>query len=150
VTPGRANAWWRRLGHVLLAIRSVRIYRCDGCRFPNIMAGAHSSTCMFVEFSPKRRERSSHLRGGSENRTVVPHVEFVFHASHHTVGRDLGQHAALHRSSMARTASAMKWAMGWSDDPTRSALPAMIACANRLCDWAFAAMASMRCAGVSI
>lgn len=26
-----------------------------------------------------------------------------------------------------------QWAMGWSDDPTQSALRAVIACANRLC-----------------
>jgi hypothetical protein len=26
-----------------------------------------------------------------------------------------------------------EWAMGWSDDPTQSALRAVIACANRLC-----------------
>jgi hypothetical protein len=26
-----------------------------------------------------------------------------------------------------------EWAMGWSEDPTQSALRAVIACANRLC-----------------
>lgn len=34
----------------------------------------------------------------------------------------------IHGSNGART----EWAMGWSDDPTRSGLRAVIACANRL------------------
>jgi hypothetical protein len=43
----------------------------SGCRFSFRMADSDVSTCGFAEFSSEWRTGFSHLRGGSENRTVV-------------------------------------------------------------------------------
>jgi hypothetical protein len=41
------------------------------CRFSKSVADDDASSCAFAEFSSKWRTSFSHLRGGSENRTVV-------------------------------------------------------------------------------
>jgi hypothetical protein len=41
------------------------------CRLSNSVADDDLSTCRFAEFSSKWRTRFSHLRGGSENQTIV-------------------------------------------------------------------------------
>jgi hypothetical protein len=52
---------------------SLRTY--IGCRFSRMVAEADSATCAFAQFSSRWRTGFSHLRGGSENCTVVPSAQ---------------------------------------------------------------------------
>jgi len=47
----------------------------DDCRFSRMVAEADSATCAFAQFSSRWRTGFSHLRGGSENCTVVSSVQ---------------------------------------------------------------------------
>jgi hypothetical protein len=85
VTPQEWQKEWQRL-----LVKEKEMTRARdatiiiSCRLSFSVADTGSPTCRFAEFSSKWRTASSHLRGGSYNRTVVH--EFPRHED-----RGLGQ-----------------------------------------------------------
>jgi hypothetical protein len=76
VTVGKTSRWskcpiaYRIREAKATGLRTSHVLQY-GCRFSKIVTEADSPTSRFAEFSSKWRTGFSHLRGGSENRTVV-------------------------------------------------------------------------------
>jgi hypothetical protein len=68
----RVSHHWR-IRHCSATCREIppRTVKLHLCSFSNCAADDDALTCRFAEFSSKWRARSSHIRGGSENQTVV-------------------------------------------------------------------------------
>ena len=89
----------RRVGDALHVGALATLPRRRRCRLSFCAAEGDASICGFAEFSSKWRMRSSHLRGGSYNRTVVQHSYLDNLLPLVTVAANLGELELMYPSS---------------------------------------------------